>query len=133
MPTMDSQRDCGLGLSSAMTLRVLILGGTTEARELASALRGRDFDVTISLAGRTATPAAQPVPVRRGGFGGAAGLTQYLRLHYVDVLVDATHPYARTISMSAVQAAGATNTSILALRRPPWVPVQGDRWIGVVD
>ncbi len=111
----------------------MILGGTTEARELGFALCHRELVTTISLAGRTAAPAAQPVPVRRGGFGGADGLAEYLRAQRVDFLIDATHPYAETISANAVQAASRTNTPILALRRPPWTAVDGDTWIDVSD
>jgi precorrin-6A/cobalt-precorrin-6A reductase len=116
-----------------MKPHVLILGGTTEARELGMALRGRDLSVTMSLAGRTAAPAAQPVPVRRGGFGGPEGLAEYLREQRVDFLIDATHPYANTISSNAVRAALKTNTPVLALRRPAWVAVPGDEWIDVAD
>ena len=105
---------------------VLILGGTTEARELAAALATREFTTTISLAGRTAAPAAQAVPVRVGGFGGAAGLADYLRTHHVNFLIDATHPYAATISANAAAAATQTSTPILGLRRPPWSPSEGE-------
>jgi precorrin-6A/cobalt-precorrin-6A reductase len=116
-----------------MRPNVLILGGTTEARELALALRDRELVTTISLAGRTAAPAAQPVPVRRGGFGGADGLAEYLRAEHVDFLIDATHPYADTISANAAEAAMRTSTPILALRRPPWTAVDGDVWVDVAD
>jgi precorrin-6A/cobalt-precorrin-6A reductase len=112
---------------------VLILGGTTEARELGLALSHREFVTTISLAGRTAAPATQPVPVRRGGFGGAHGLAEYLRAQRIDFLIDATHPYAETISANAAQAASQTNTPVLALRRPPWTAVDGDVWVDVSD
>ncbi|CDX37263.1 Precorrin-6A reductase [Mesorhizobium sp. ORS 3359] len=112
-----------------MTHRILILGGTTEARQLAGKLaRRRDFSVTLSLAGRTETPVAQGVPVRVGGFGGAAGLAAYLRQEEVDLLIDATHPYAARISANAAEAARQTGVPILALRRPGWEPVAGDRW-----
>ena len=83
MPMMDSQRgDAAVsrptGSGSGMK-RVLILGGTAEARLLAGRLAGRPgLAVTLSLAGRTASPLPQPVPVRSGGFGGAAGLADYL-------------------------------------------------------
>jgi precorrin-6A/cobalt-precorrin-6A reductase len=116
-----------------MRPHVLILGGTTEARELAQALVGRDFFTTMSLAGRTVTPAAQPVPVRRGGFGGVEGLADYIRAHYVDVLLDATHPYARRISWNATAAARQTGIPILAVSRPPWTAVEGDNWVDVED
>jgi len=109
----------------------LILGGTTEARELGLALSQRDFATTISLAGRTVAPAAQPVPVRRGGFGGVDGLAEFLRADQVDFLIDATHPYAQTISANAAAAAARTNTPLLGLRRPPWTAVDGDAWIDV--
>ncbi|MDX8532219.1 cobalt-precorrin-6A reductase [Mesorhizobium sp. VK25A] len=116
-----------------MTHHILILGGTTEARQLAGKLaRRKEFSVTLSLAGRTESPVAQGVPVRIGGFGGAAGLAAHLREEHVDLLIDATHPYASRISANAAQAARQSGVPILALRRPGWEPVAGDRWM-VVD
>jgi precorrin-6A/cobalt-precorrin-6A reductase len=110
--------------------RILILGGTVEARLLAGALAGRDeLSVTLSLAGRTAQPLPQAVPVRIGGFGGPAGLADYLRNEGVDALIDVTHPYARIISANAAKAARDASVPLLALRRPPWSPVEGDLWI----
>ncbi len=114
--------------------RILILGGTTEARGLAERLARRaDLDITLSLAGRTMSPAALPVPVRSGGFGGTAGLADYLLRERVDALIDATHPYAHIISANAAAAASKTNVPFVALRRPPWVRVNGDSWIEVDD
>jgi precorrin-6A/cobalt-precorrin-6A reductase len=114
--------------------RILILGGTTEARRIAERLAARaDLDVTLSLAGRTATPATQPVPVRVGGFGGAAGLAAFLAVQAIDVLIDATHPYAAQISANAADAAARVCVPLLALDRPAWEPVVGDRWIEVAD
>jgi precorrin-6A/cobalt-precorrin-6A reductase len=114
--------------------RILILGGTTEARRLAERLVERvDVEVTVSLAGRTTAPAAHAAPVRSGGFGGAEGLGRYLTAERVDALVDATHPYAAIISANAADAAAATRVPLLALRRPPWVPLPADRWIEVAD
>jgi len=110
-----------------MTHRILILGGTTEARQLAGKLAVR-ASVTLSLAGRTESPVAQGVPVRTGGFGGADGLAAYLRETSTDLLIDATHPYAARISANAAQAAQATGVPIFALRRPGWEPIEGDRW-----
>jgi len=114
--------------------RVLILGGTLEARRLADRLRGRaDVAITLSLAGRTAFPAAQPVLVRIGGFGGAEGLAAYLRAERIVALIDATHPYAATISANAARAAAVAGVRLVALRRPPWQRVAGDRWNEVAD
>jgi precorrin-6A/cobalt-precorrin-6A reductase len=112
--------------------KILILGGTAEARMLAERLAARrDLDVTLSLAGRTASPARQPVPVRIGGFGGIAGLVDYLLRERIGALIDATHPYAGVISANAAAAAQTTNVQFLMLQRLPWVAVAGDRWIEV--
>lgn len=114
--------------------RILILGGTTEARELAAALVGRaDLDVVLSLAGRTGSPVTQPVPVRVGGFGGARGLAGALAAGKFDMLVDATHPYAARISANAAEASRLSGVPLLALRRPAWERVEGDRWRDVPD
>jgi precorrin-6A/cobalt-precorrin-6A reductase len=117
-----------------MKTNILILGGTTEARLLGQQLAIRnDRAVTVSLAGRTASPLAQAVPVRSGGFGGTAGLIQYLRDHEIQALIDATHPYAATMSSHAQSAAAQTHTPLLSLCRPPWRAVAGDRWTDVQD
>ncbi|RWD47517.1 cobalt-precorrin-6A reductase [Mesorhizobium sp.] len=112
-----------------MTHRILILGGTTEARQLAGKLVARtDVTLTLSLAGRTENPVAQDVPTRTGGFGGADGLAAYLRENQIDLLIDATHPYAAQISANATEAAHEAGVPIIALRRPGWEPAEGDRW-----
>ncbi|WP_432288070.1 cobalt-precorrin-6A reductase [Aminobacter sp. BA135] len=117
-----------------MTHRILILGGTTEARQLAAKLATRgDLDILLSLAGRTENPVEQPVPVRTGGFGGAQGLADWLAGHKTDLLIDATHPYAARISANAAEAARISDVPILALRRPDWEPVEGDSWTLVED
>jgi precorrin-6A/cobalt-precorrin-6A reductase len=116
--------------------RLLILGGTGEARSLAGLLMARHgaaLDVITSLAGRTATPLAVAGRVRRGGFGGEAGLARYLRRAKVDLLVDATHPFAAAISGHAARAAAAAGVRLIALERPAWVAGPGDRWIEVPD
>jgi precorrin-6A/cobalt-precorrin-6A reductase len=108
---------------------VLILGGTTEARRLAAALAAEpSVRVTSSLAGRVAEPRLPAGEVRVGGFGGAAGLADWLREQQVHTLIDATHPFAQVISRNAAEAAAAVHVPLLVLRRPSWVPVDGDRW-----
>lgn len=115
-------------------MRILVLGGTTEASRLARALADRpDIEATLSLAGRTIDPAAQPIPTRVGGFGGVAGLAAWLREHRIDALVDATHPFAAQISRNAAEAARETGTTIVAFVRPPWTREAGDTWIDVAD
>ncbi|AKZ59503.1 Precorrin-6A reductase [Streptomyces ambofaciens ATCC 23877] len=112
-----------------MSPHVLILGGTTEARRLAAALTARPgVRVTTSLAGRVARPEALAGQVRTGGFGGPEGLAAWLRRHRVDALVDATHPFAATITANAARAAAATGTPAVILRRPGWQAGPGDHW-----
>ncbi|MFF8946892.1 cobalt-precorrin-6A reductase [Streptomyces sp. NPDC014864] len=112
-----------------MSPHVLVLGGTTEARELAAALAARSGTrVTTSLAGRVSRPGALAGEVRVGGFGGAQGLAAWLRAHRVDAVVDATHPFAESITRNAARAATATGVPLVVLRRPGWRPAPGDRW-----
>ncbi|KKW91971.1 cobalt-precorrin-6A reductase [Sphingobium chungbukense] len=112
---------------------ILILGGTTEASALARALAERGARAVLSYAGRTEKPRPQPVPVRVGGFGGIAGLVEYLRREGVTHLVDATHPFAATMSGHAVAAAREAGVAHIMLTRPGWVAAQGDRWTHVAD
>jgi precorrin-6A/cobalt-precorrin-6A reductase len=113
---------------------VLILGGTGEARALAARLAGdRRFTVTSSLAGRVSDPALPLGDVRIGGFGGVDGLATYLRAEGIDAVVDATHPFAATISSHAAHAATQTARPIVMLRRPGWCESGGDAWRRVPD
>lgn len=117
-----------------MRRHVLILGGTTEARQLGETLASRaELTVTLSLAGATLNPQAQAVPTRRGGFGGTEGLVRYLRSNEVAALIDATHPYAATMSAHALDAANQSGTPMVSLCRPPWSATAGDRWLDVDD
>lgn len=110
---------------------MLILGGTGDARQLASLAAASGFDVISSLAGRTTNPELPEGEVRVGGFGRAGGLAAYLRAEGVDLLVDATHPFADQISANAVEAAAAIGIPRLLLERPRWEEAPGDRWIRV--
>lgn len=114
--------------------RILILGGTTESRQLAENLARRtDCETILSLAGRTVEPLAQPVPVRTGGFGGSDGLAAYLLAESIDLVVDATHPFAVRISTNAVAASAGTGIPLFALQRPAWERQTGDRWTRVAS
>ncbi|PGH49846.1 cobalt-precorrin-6A reductase [Streptomyces sp. Ru87] len=108
---------------------VLILGGTSEARQLAGQLTGEPgLRVTSSLAGRVAAPRLPAGEVRVGGFGGWEGMAAWLREHRVDALIDATHPFAGRIGFHAARAAAETHVPLLALRRPGWAAGPGDDW-----
>lgn len=115
-------------------MRLLILGGTADANRLAAAVAAeRRIAAVLSLAGRTEAPKLPPIPSRIGGFGGVAGLVDYLRAERIDSVVDATHPFAAQMSRNAVEACGAVGIPLLALERAPWQAQSGDRWIEVDD
>ncbi|MDO4928626.1 MAG: cobalt-precorrin-6A reductase [Corynebacterium sp.] len=114
-------------------MRALILGGTREGRDLAQLLKESGWHVTSSLAGRVSKPALPVGEVRIGGFGGPAGLTRWVLAHGIEVIVDATHPFAERISISAAEAARATGIPLIHVHRKAWEPQAGDRWISVSD
>jgi precorrin-6A/cobalt-precorrin-6A reductase len=101
-------------------VRILILGGTGEARELAAELTAAGADVLSSLAGRVRRPRLPEGPVRIGGFGGADGLAEFLRAERITRVVDATHPFAGAITANAAHAAARAGVPLLVLRRPAW-------------
>ncbi|MFC5587069.1 cobalt-precorrin-6A reductase [Nitratireductor kimnyeongensis] len=108
---------------------LLILGGTGEARRLAARLCARGgLRVVTSLAGRTSTPETLQGEVRVGGFGGAERLALYLEGEGIDLMVDATHPFAARMARNATEAARLTGVPLITLMRPAWQPVAGDNW-----
>ncbi|WP_202211069.1 cobalt-precorrin-6A reductase [Pseudomonas paraversuta] len=110
--------------------RILLLGGVTEALAMARSLGPQHI---YSLAGVGRVPADLPCEVRVGGYGGAEGLAQYIRQQRIDLLLDATHPYAAQISHNAVSAAALAGIPCWALRRPAWQPQAGDNWREVAN
>jgi precorrin-6A/cobalt-precorrin-6A reductase len=117
-----------------MVLKVLILGGTYEGRVLAEQLASdARFAALLSFAGRTASLQVPPVPHRIGGFGGVAGLCDFLRAGAYDALIDATHPFAAQMSCNALQAAQALQLPLLRVERPAWPQFEGDCWHEVED
>jgi precorrin-6A/cobalt-precorrin-6A reductase len=124
--------DSGSDFREKALMRILILGGTTEASALASLVADKpEFSPLLSLAGRTSDPRPLPIPTRISGFGGVEGLAQYLLDEGIEAVVDATHPFAAVMSRHAAGACARAGVPLLALRRSPWEPQAGDRWIGV--
>lgn len=113
--------------------RILLLGGTTEAGAMARVLAEAGVDAVYSYAGRTSNPLGQPLPVRVGGFGGVAGLVDYLRQNGISHVVDATHPFAAGISRNAIAASRQAGLPLIALERAPWRRQPGDDWLDVAD
>ena len=101
-------------------MRILLLGGTGEARTLAARLVDAGHDVVSSLAGRVSRPALPVGSVRTGGFGGVDGLVGHLRDDGVGAVVDATHPFAEQITANAAEACAVTGLPLLRLQRPGW-------------
>ncbi len=102
-------------------MRVLLLGGTAEGRALAKILHPQ-VDIISSLAGRVPDPALPVGPVRIGGFGGVDGLRRWLRDARVDAVIDATHPFAATMTAHAFEVCDALGIPHVVLARPAWDP-----------
>jgi precorrin-6A/cobalt-precorrin-6A reductase len=125
---------CAAPCDASASTRVLLLGGTSEARHLAARIAADTrLDGVVSLAGRTSAPLAQNLPTRIGGFGGADGLARFLVEQRIARVIDATHPFAARISANARAACAALGVPLLAVRRAPWERGAGDRWIEVAD
>ncbi len=126
---------------------ILILGGTSEGYALAETLSESNatrrsttgttsaarWRVISSLAGRTSSPRLPAGETRIGGFGGVAGLADYLRETPIAALIDATHPFAATMGWHAAEACQALGVPVLRLERPAWQPQPGDRWHAIDD
>lgn len=108
---------------------ILLLGGTAEARALAELLQDQGREFISSLAGRVARPRLPVGPVRIGGFGGVDGLVGYLAELQIDLVIDATHPFAEGMSRNAVTACTASGVPLVRLERPGWGSEPGaERW-----
>lgn len=114
-------------------MKILILGGTGEARQLAARLVALGHQVTTSLAGRTSAPELPEGDLRVGKFGGVPGLVGYLKAAGVARLVDATHPYAGLISTNAVLASEQSGVPLVRYMRPAWIEPDGANWRHVAD
>ncbi len=134
MPAMSGIRIPDPFPADGPGLRLLLLGGTVEARLVAQELRELPgIQVLTSLAGRNPGAPLPPGPVRVGGFGGEQGLADFLAGTGVGAVLDATHPFAQRITAHAALACHRAQVPLLVLRRPAWTPVPGDRWVRVPD
>lgn len=114
-------------------LNILIFGGTGDANRIAEQLQhhyGNEVRIQLSLAGRTSAPSIPDgVLVRIGGFGGPDGIIRYIGSERIDLVIDATHPFASKISQNIAKACHAVLTPCIQYTRPAWTPEEGDNWI----
>ena len=124
-----------LGNQKTMPEKLLILGGTREAYQLAEILNAQftqeKLNFISSLAGTTKKPNIPAGKFRTGGFGGLSGLKNFLVKEKISLLVDATHPFAENISKNALLASSEIGIPLLVFKRPPWVKQYNDQWIEV--
>ncbi len=115
-------------------MRLLILGGTTEASASGQGISpGGATSTPCRFAGRTQNPVAPQIPFRSGGFGGVDGLKSYLTDEKIDLVVDATHPFAAQMSAHAAEACRDLGLAVAMFTRAPWRAVPGDRWVQAAD
>lgn len=113
--------------------RLLLLGGTGDARALAKALMAKGYTVVSSLAGVTRAPLLPEGEVRVGGFGGAKGLAAYVREEGIALVCDAAHPFAAKISRNAAEGARLAGVPYVRFERPAWQAGADDQWTEVSD
>ena len=100
---------------------------------LSTLLHAAGVKATYSYAGATQSRRTPALPTRVGGFGGVAGLVQYLRDNGISHVMDATHPFAAQMSRNAIDACAALGMPLLSIERPAWQAVAGDQWTPVAD
>ena len=109
-------------------MTLLLLGGTGDAKRIATKLAEQGVNLIISLAGATRNPDAMPAPSRIGAFGGAAGFKKFLDEAGITAVLDATHPYAHRITDRTAAICSARKMPHAISHRPPWEAKEGDRW-----
>lgn len=114
-------------------MTILLLAGTSEAKEIALELAKRGVDAVASLAGVTRVPASLDLPTRRGGFGGEAGFRAYVKEAGITAVIDATHPFAAEITNRTARVCVDLGLPYLQVLRPAWVPAADDNWTDIAD
>lgn len=110
-------------------MKLLLLAGTSEARTLAEQLAEDPRVIVLaSLAGTTRDPSPLPVETRKGGFGGERQQSEFLKNNDIEVIIDATHPFAARISARSQAICARLDLPYLQILRPGWSPVEGDCW-----
>jgi len=110
-------------------MKILLLAGTHEARQLADALANLSgVEVIASLAGVTLRPAPFVITTRVGGFGGVEGFRRYIRDHNFNRVIVATHPFAVKMAETAATVCAELSVPCLRVLRAPWKPRAGERW-----
>ncbi|MEJ8476289.1 cobalt-precorrin-6A reductase [Roseibium algae] len=115
--------------------KILLLAGTFEARQIADRLPQllSDSEITASFSGAVSDLPEMAVSTHVGGFGGIKGLSAYLIQNRIDLVIDATHPFAAQMSHHAASACKTTGTALIRFDRPRWEPVAGDTWVNAAD
>lgn len=115
-----------------MKSKVLLLAGTTEARDIARGLAALpDINGMASLAGKTRHPIDLGIPTRHGGFGGDAGFAEFLTEQKIDAVIDATHPFAHLVSARSARICREKDVPYLQVLRAAWTPTPQDHWVSV--
>ncbi|MGR3344175.1 MAG: cobalt-precorrin-6A reductase [Paracoccaceae bacterium] len=107
---------------------LLLLAGTAEARIVAERLAEMDIPAIASLAGATKDPADLAIPTRSGGFGGGDAFEAFLDAKPITAILDATHPFAQSITRRTAKIAKRRDLPYLQLVRPEWRAEPGDNW-----
>ncbi len=100
-------------------LKALLFAGTTEGRRIAEGCRGKNIDLTVSVAteyGETLIEPADNVHVISGRRD-AEGMAVLIRETGAELVVDATHPYAAEVTRTLKMVCGQTGVDYLRVLR----------------
>jgi precorrin-6A/cobalt-precorrin-6A reductase len=114
-------------------MKLLILGGTREAKQLAEKLCAiNSVEVIYSIAGIVRQPELDCVVIS-GGFTRHGGLTNYLLTEKITYLLDATHPFTEKMSQQALRSVAEANIPYCSFVRSEWKMQAGDDWFLLVN
>ena len=98
-----------------------LLAGTGEGPGIAKALLAQGFKVSVSVVTESAALAYAGIPLthlRVGAFACSADVIDRIRRDRIDGLVDATHPFATTITAQLREASAVLGLSLIHISEP---------------
>jgi len=108
-------------------MKLLLLGGTADARRLAKRLQLPGIEIIYSVAGLVRMPDVD-CQIISGGFSQFGGLKAYIEQQNIDAVLDATHPYAEKMTATACSVTQQLDLPYWRFHRAPWKAQGSDHW-----
>ncbi|AEV95618.1 precorrin-6A reductase [Pediococcus claussenii] len=98
---------------------ILVMGGTTESLEIADVLEGIKVEFILSVVsdyGKVLANQHHGRVIARAM--DEAALEEYIKVEHINLVIDATHPFAKVASQNAIEATGRLNIKYIRFERP---------------